>query len=119
MSEVLDNQQPVIDNITTNINQIVESIGIVIDKSLSMKSVMQYISTVQFLNIVKVDHVIWKMEVYKLLLNKDINSKITMHDQCRLGNGTTVLKGSSLAITTVSVVWKRRIKRCIPLVTLR
>lgn len=25
------------------------------------------------------------MEVYKLLLNKDINSKITMHDQCRLG----------------------------------
>lgn len=67
------------------INQIVESIGIVIDKSLSMKSVMQYISTVQFLNIVKVDHVIWKMEVYKLLLNKDINSKITMHDQCRLG----------------------------------
>lgn len=85
VSEVLDNQQPVIDNITTNINQIVESIGIVIDKSLSMKSVMQYISTVQFLNIVKVDHVIWKMEVYKLLLNKDINSKITMHDQCRLG----------------------------------
>lgn len=45
---MLDNQQPVIDNITTNINQIVESIGIVIDKSLSMKSVMQYISTVQF-----------------------------------------------------------------------
>ncbi len=32
---MLDNQQPVIDNITTNINQIVESIGIVIDKSLS------------------------------------------------------------------------------------
>lgn len=65
---MLDNQQPVIDNITTNINQIVEPIGIVIDKSLSMKSVMQYISTVQFLNIVKVDHVIWKMESLQITL---------------------------------------------------
>ncbi|MCF3845441.1 chemotaxis protein, partial [Salmonella enterica subsp. enterica serovar Weltevreden] len=32
VSEVLDNQQPVIDKITTNINQIVESIGILIEK---------------------------------------------------------------------------------------
>lgn len=46
---------------------------------------MQYIFMVQFLNIVKVDYVIWKMEVYKLFLNKDINSKIMMYDQCWLG----------------------------------
>ncbi len=43
-----------------------------------------------------------------------------MHDQCRLeGNGTTVFGHSSLAITTVSVVWKRRIKVHTALVTLR
>lgn len=84
-SEVLMQQKTLLSDIQHNISDVVDSIGLVINKSTEMKAVMEYISTVQFLNIVKIDHVIWKLEIYRLLLNKTPDKKVTMHNQCRLG----------------------------------
>ena len=50
-----------------------------------MKKILENISITQFLNIVKIDHILWKFNIYQMLLNKEKNKKATSHEECRLG----------------------------------
>lgn len=68
-----------------NIQKITESISVIIQKSESMKKILEHISITQFLNIVNIDHILWKLGIYQILLNKEKNQKSTSHNQCRLG----------------------------------
>lgn len=82
---VVSDQRPVIERINEDINHVVESIKIVISRSARMQSIISFISTLQFLNTVKLDHVIWKLQVYKLLLEKREDYNVNAHTDCRLG----------------------------------
>jgi len=83
--DVVAEQQPVIEHINQEIGQIVESIKFVISRSARMQSIIAFISTLQFLNTVKLDHVIWKLQVYKLLLEEETDYQVNAHTDCRLG----------------------------------
>jgi hypothetical protein len=83
--DVVSSQRPVIEHINQDIGDIVESISFVISRSARMQSIISYISTLQFLNTVKLDHVIWKLQVYKLLLEKEASYCVNAHTDCRLG----------------------------------
>nr|WP_309484668.1 CZB domain-containing protein [Candidatus Pantoea persica] len=50
-----------------------------------MQSIIAFISTLQFLNTVKLDHMIWKLQVYQLLLDKEADYRVNTHTDCRLG----------------------------------
>lgn len=78
-------QRPVIEHINKEIGHIVESIKFVISRSARMQSIIAFISTLQFLNTVKLDHVIWKLQVYQLLLDNEADYHVNAHTDCRLG----------------------------------
>ncbi|OQP35433.1 methyl-accepting chemotaxis protein [Pantoea latae] len=82
---VVSDQRPVIEHINRDISHIVESIKFVISRSVRMQSIIAYISTLQFLNTVKLDHVIWKLQIYALLLEKQADYRVNAHTDCRLG----------------------------------
>lgn len=85
VNKILAEQKTIIDDTLGNIEDIVGSISIIINKSESMKQMLENISTIQFLNVVKIDHILWKFGIYQMLLNKEKDKEVTMHDQCRLG----------------------------------
>ncbi|ECF6118940.1 CZB domain-containing protein [Salmonella enterica] len=58
----------------------------VIEISGRMQEIIHFIATQQFLNTVKLDHVIWKVKVYELILHRDRVSGVNSHTECRLGN---------------------------------
>ncbi|POT60131.1 hypothetical protein C3432_01700 [Citrobacter amalonaticus] len=81
----IESQLIIITNIVKHINEVVYSIKIIIEKSAAMKSIIDYISNLLFLSIIKMDHVIWKMELYKNLTNKNYAEEMTSYSKCRLG----------------------------------
>lgn len=83
--DVVSSQRPVTEHINRDISHIVESIKFVISRSARMQAIIAFISTLQFLNTVKLDHVIWKLQVYKLLLDKTADYSVNAHTDCRLG----------------------------------
>ncbi|WP_184999542.1 MULTISPECIES: methyl-accepting chemotaxis protein [unclassified Enterobacter] len=82
---VVSDMHPVIERINQDITHVVASIQTVIERSARMQSIISFISTLQFLNTVKLDHVIWKLQVYKLLLEKREDYCVNAHTDCRLG----------------------------------
>lgn len=85
VGEVVADQRPMIERIKVDLSHVVESIKVVISRSARMQAIISYISTLQFLNTVKLDHVIWKLQVYTLLLDKRKDYQINAHTECRLG----------------------------------
>jgi len=83
--EVVADQRPVTERIKVDLNHVVELIKIVMSRSARMQSIISYISTLQFLNTVKLDHIIWKLQVYTLILNKCEDYQVNTHTECRLG----------------------------------
>lgn len=57
----------------------------VIESSTYMSEMIRFIATQEFLNTVKLDHIIWKIKVYELILQQDMASEINSHTECRLG----------------------------------
>lgn len=57
----------------------------VISKSKEMKNVINASATTSFLNTVKLDHVVWKSQVYLMIDKKDFDNEVNNHTQCRLG----------------------------------
>jgi hypothetical protein len=93
--EGVADQRPVIERINADLNHVVESIKIVISRSARMQSIISFISTLQFLNTVKLDHVIWKLQVYTLLLDKREDYHVNAHTECRLGKWYYTGEGSN------------------------
>lgn len=81
----IEEQLAIITKITKHINEVVYSIKGVIEKSAAMKSIIDYISNLLFLSIIKMDHVIWKIELYKKLSENKLDEALTSYSQCRLG----------------------------------
>lgn len=87
-SQVCENSSAVIETvleIKKEVELACEALEQVISRSARMQAVIHFISQQQFLNTVKLDHIIWKQQVYALLFNKDKQGKVNTHHECRLG----------------------------------
>ncbi|GAB1258761.1 methyl-accepting chemotaxis protein [Aurantivibrio plasticivorans] len=73
--------------LSNNTQQVNDVIGVISDMSGRMSQVINHASVSSFIQTVKLDHVIWKTEVYKILWglsDKSIDS-FADHTSCRLG----------------------------------
>lgn len=56
-----------------------------ITSSSRMEAIIRFVAVQQFLNTVKLDHVIWKGDIYRRLLDENTDLSVNDHTQCRLG----------------------------------
>jgi len=68
-------------------NMVGETVGEVVSLSNEMKAVISQAAYASFINTVKVDHIAWKNDIYKVLTGKSEQSieDFVSHTQCRLG----------------------------------
>lgn len=85
VSSSIDQNNQAILSIHTATKQSCELLLEVIESSTYMSGVIRFIATQQFLNTVKLDYIIWKIKVYELILQEDMDSAINSHTECRLG----------------------------------
>jgi molybdopterin converting factor small subunit len=73
------------DAVAASSAQIDQVVNQVIDTSDHMQHVIAESATIAFLNTVKLDHVVWKNQVYQLLQQEKLHESVSNHNQCRLG----------------------------------
>ena len=78
-------QIPLVTQVNKDIAGTIELIERVIHRSAKMQDIIKYISLLQFLNTVKLDHVIWKFQVYHLLYQQETSYHLSACTECRLG----------------------------------
>ena len=67
---------------SVQIDQVVDD---VISRSNHMQGVISIAATHSFLNTVKLDHAVWKNDVYNRIDKRDFNQDVNLHTECRLG----------------------------------
>ena len=72
-------------DIAVSSEQIDQVVTNVLQSSDVMKQVIGDASLTAFLTTVKLDHSVWKSDVYRILTTKDLNASVNSHTQCRLG----------------------------------
>jgi hypothetical protein len=66
----------------TQIDSVVDQL---LDHSHSMQQTIKTAATVAYLNTVKIDHAVWKNQVYGLINNNQCDHSVSDHTECRLG----------------------------------
>lgn len=82
---VSENHQSAAD-VSTSSTQIDGVVNDVLTRSTQMQRVISLASVSSFLNTVKLDHAVWKSNVYSLIENKHFDEAVNSHQECRLGN---------------------------------
>lgn len=85
ISKLVDASQLSSADISTSSTQIDKIVDQVIHYSDHMKQVIQLTSTSAFLNTVKLDHAVWKAQVYQLISEGKFEETCVGHEDCRLG----------------------------------
>lgn len=85
IKEMVDQNQSSALDVASSANQIDSVVDNVINTSQSMQDVIRLAATQSFLDTVKLDHAVWKNEVYKRIDQRDFSSEINSHTECRLG----------------------------------
>ena len=71
--------------VATSSVQIGEVVNTMIDSSAHLQKVIRHSTTESFLNTVKLDHAVWKNQVYRSIQDSDFDKHLTCHTECRLG----------------------------------
>lgn len=82
---VSENQQST-EEISASSSQIDNVVEQVLERSTHMQQVIRESTTSAFLNTVKLDHAVWKNNVYSLIEKQQFSSTVNAHTECRLGN---------------------------------
>ncbi len=72
-------------DVATSSSQIGAVVEQVINTSSHMQSVINQSATMAFLNTVKLDHAVWKHNVYQLIQQQRFGDTVNAHTECRLG----------------------------------
>lgn len=83
--EAIEANQQSADDISASSTQIDGAVGSVLDHAENMRAVISKASNISFLNSVKIDHAVWKNNVYRLIDNHDFETPVNKHTECRLG----------------------------------
>ncbi|AAW85367.1 methyl-accepting chemotaxis protein [Aliivibrio fischeri ES114] len=81
----IDENQACAEEVSASSAQIGTIVNEVVDKSEHMKEIIYVASTRAFLDTVKLDHAIWKNNVYRLLQKHSFDETVNTHSECRLG----------------------------------
>lgn len=81
----IDENQTCAEEVSSSSAQIGAIVNEVIVKSEHMQQVIHITSTRAFLDTVKLDHAIWKNNIYSLLKKEAFNEMVNSHAECRLG----------------------------------
>jgi uncharacterized phage infection (PIP) family protein YhgE len=81
----IDENQICAEEVSTSSAQIGSIVNEVVVKSEHMQQVIHIASTRAFLDTVKLDHAIWKNNIYRLLQKGAFGETINSHSECRLG----------------------------------
>lgn len=65
--------------------QINEVVGTMIERSEHLQGIIRQTTTTSFLNATKLDHAVWKNQVYRHIHNAEFGAQLTCHSECRLG----------------------------------
>lgn len=84
------------DRIGLSVTQIVSDVKKMSDCSQHMVEVINQTSQLTFLNTVKLDHAVWKNEVYQKIELKKFDDIVNKHTECRLGKWYFQGEGSQL-----------------------
>ncbi|MCT8985628.1 methyl-accepting chemotaxis protein [Shewanella phaeophyticola] len=85
IKQVVITNQTCSSDIAASSEQIDQVVTEVLKSSGVMKRVIGEASMTAFLTTVKLDHSVWKSNVYSILANKDRNASVNSHTECRLG----------------------------------
>ena len=77
--------QTLIAHIQREVAQSRQALEQVIERAGYMQQIIRAIALQQFLNTVKLDHIIWKYQVYRYLFTRDRQATMSDHHSCRLG----------------------------------
>jgi hypothetical protein len=72
-------------DISSSSVQIDKVVDDVISRSNHMQGVISIAATHSFLNTVKLDHAVWKNDVYNRIDKKKFDEEVNLHTECRLG----------------------------------
>ncbi|KLV09617.1 chemotaxis protein [Photobacterium aquae] len=81
----IDENQVSAEEVSASSSQIGSIVNEVVDKSEYMKRVIHMTATRAFLDTVKLDHAIWKNNIYCLLQKGLFGENVNSHTECRLG----------------------------------
>lgn len=85
IKQVVITNQTCSSDIAASSEQIDQVVSEVLQSSVVMQRVISEASMTAFLTTVKLDHSVWKGNVYNILANKDLHASVNSHSECRLG----------------------------------
>lgn len=86
IKEAITENQTCAEEVSASSSQIGCIVNEVVVKSEHMQEVIFLASTRSFLDTVKLDHAVWKQNLYKLVESEAFEEKVSEHTGCRLGN---------------------------------
>ncbi|MBM6552204.1 CZB domain-containing protein [Marinomonas ostreistagni] len=85
IKSMVDKNQTSALDVASSSSQIDSIVGTVINTSESMQNVIELAATQSFLDTVKLDHAVWKNQVYTKIEQQDFREVVNAHTECRLG----------------------------------
>lgn len=85
IKSVVNLNHEVATDVAASSTQIDTVVGDVIDRSNHMQRVIRLATTASFLNTVKLDHAVWKNQIYGLIESGNFSKGANSHTECRLG----------------------------------
>ncbi|MBJ7552572.1 CZB domain-containing protein [Marinomonas ostreistagni] len=82
---MVDKNQTSAEDVATSASQIDSIVENVISTSQQMQYVIKVAATQAFLDTVKLDHTVWKNQVYRKIDQRDFREGVNAHTECRLG----------------------------------
>lgn len=73
-------------DISSSSLQINGAVSTLITQSKHLQQIVKHHTSNSFLTTVKLDHSVWKNDIYKRIQEKRFDESVTTHTQCRLGN---------------------------------
>ncbi len=108
-----DDNQGCADEVASSAVQIDTVVTQVLAQSAQMQQVISHAATVSFLNTTKLDHAVWKQNIYELLQNQCFDQPVNSTMTAVWVSGTTKDKApASIAHSRGSASWKRRMHWC-------
>ncbi len=85
IKNIVDNNQASAVDIAASSTQIGQVVEDVLQRSHQMQHVIHNAATASFLNTTKLDHAVWKSNVYQLIEQPQHSHDVNSHTECRLG----------------------------------
>ena len=85
IKNMVENNQQSAEDIASSSEQIDRTVENVIHSSQSMQSVIKLAATQSFLDTVKLDHAVWKNDIYNRIDKGQYDGEVNLHTECRLG----------------------------------